>query len=202
MCDNTVMLQLFGILSGLLPVIGVLPYTRDILRHKTKPHRGSFLIWAILSAIAFFTQLADGATWSLFLPATSTLTTIIIFILAIKFGVSGLSKTDVAALLLAGLGLVLWYLTKQPLTALLITIGIDTIGTILTLIKTYRAPHSETFSSWLLACVGGFFAILSVGELSFGLLVYPIYVFIANGLVALVILIAKPKLNRQRPLST
>jgi hypothetical protein len=189
------MLQLFGFLSGLLPMLGVIPYDRDIFRRKTKPHRGSFLIWSILGAIAFFIQLAKGATWSLFLPAAETLATLSIFILALRYGTGGLNKRDIGALILAGVGLALWHFTRQPLTALLIVIGVDAIGTVLTIIKTYDEPHSETFSSWLLASLGGLFAVFAVGKVSFALLVYPIYIFVANGAVNVTILLRKGKVR-------
>lgn len=185
------MFQVFGLLSGLLPLLGTAPYVRDILRHKTRPHRGSFLIWAILGAIAFFTQLASGATWSLFLPAADTLAVLIIFTLSIPYGMGGLSKQDVAGLAVAVCGLVLWYFTKQPLVALAITIGIDAVGSILTLIKTYAEPETETFSAWLLSTLGGLFAMLAVGKWSFWLLVYPAYILVANGAVTVTIVLRK-----------
>src|SRR5581483_4506370 len=119
------MLQFFGLLSGILPVLAVIPYDRDIFRHKTRPHRGSFFIWVVLGSIAFFTQLAKGATWSLFLPGADTLATFSIFILSIRYGVGGLNARDIAGLILAALGLLLWYFTKQPIMALLIVIGVD-----------------------------------------------------------------------------
>ena len=186
-------LQFFGLLSGILPMIGVIPYDRDIFRHKTKPHRGSFLIWSILGGIAFFTQLAKGATWSLFLPGADTLATLSIFILSLWYGTGGLNKRDIAGLCVAGVGLVVWYCTKEPLTALFITVGVDAVGTVLTLIKTYQEPHSETFSSWLLAALGGLFAVFAVGKLSFALLLYPAYIFIANGAVNVVMLLRRGK---------
>jgi hypothetical protein len=185
------MLQFFGLLSGILPMIGVIPYDRDIFKRKTKPHRGSFLIWSVLGGIAFFTQFAKGATWSLFLPGADTLATLSIFILSIRYGTGGLNKRDVGGLLLAALGLILWYFTKQPLTALLIAICVDAVGTILTIIKTWEDPRSETFSSWLLAALGGLFAALAVGRISFALLVYPVYIFVANGAVNVVMLLRK-----------
>lgn len=185
------MLALFGLLSGILPTLAAFPYVRDILKSKTKPHRTSFLIWAVLGVIAFITQLAKGATWSLLLPAGDTLAVLLIFILSFKHGIGGFSKTDKGALLLAGLGLILWYITKEPLTALLITIFVDAIGTFITFKKTIQEPHTETFSSWLLACLGGLFAALAVGRISFSLLVYPVYIFLANGAVDAAIIIGK-----------
>lgn len=187
------MLQLFGLLSGILPVLGVIPYDQDIFRHKTKPHRGSFFIWSMLGGIAFFTQLAKGATWSLFLPGADTLATLSIFALSIRYGVGGLNKRDIVGLIIASLGLVIWYFTDQPLIALLIVIGVDAVGTALTLVKTWEEPHSETFLSWLLAALGGLFAVFAVGRLSFGLLVYPVYILLANGAVNMVVLMRRNK---------
>jgi hypothetical protein len=185
------MLQSFGFLSGILPMIGVVPYDRDIFRRKTRPHRGSFLIWSILGGVAFFTQFAKGATWSLFLPGADTIATLSIFILSIRYGTGGLNKRDVGGLVLAALGLVLWFVTKQPLVALLLVIGIDAVGTVLTAIKTWEDPHSETFLSWLLASLGGLFAVFAVGKLSFVLLVYPTYIFTANGSINIVMLLRR-----------
>jgi hypothetical protein len=189
--------QFFGLLSGILPALAGYPYIRDVLARKTKPHRGSFAIWTALGAIAFFTQLAKGATWSLLLPTADTIVTASIFVLSVKFGVGDLNRRDITGIVLAGIGLVLWYCTKQPLVALLIVIGIDAVGSVLTVLKAFEDPHSETFSSWLLASLGGLFAALAVGHMSFALLVYPVYIFLANGAVDVAIVLGK----RRRGLS-
>jgi hypothetical protein len=183
------MVALYGILAGILPALSAYPYIRDILKHKTKPHRAAFLIWAVLGAIAFFTQLAKGATWSLLLPLGDTLSIIVIFVLAIRYGAGGFNKKDVGALALASLGLIVWYFTRQPLTALLIIIAIDVIGVILTLQKSYQEPHEETSSAWLLASLGAVFAMLAVNKLSFSLLVYLAYIFLTNGAIFVAVIL-------------
>jgi hypothetical protein len=192
------MSEAFGILAGILPLIAAIPYISDILKGKTRPHRGSFLIWSVLGAIAFGSQAATGASWSLTLPAADTLATLIIFGLSIKYGMGGLNRRDVSALMVAGIGLVAWYYTHQPLVALLITIGIDAIGTLLTLLKTYAEPHTETFSSWFLAALSGLAAALAVEEASFVFLVYPLYILLANGTVSAVVWFRGRALNQPR----
>lgn len=189
------MLQFFGLLAGLLPLIAAVPYVRDIVKSETRPHRGSFLIWMVLGLIAIFSQMADGATWSLLLPAADTLAVVVIFALSIKYGTGGLNKKDMAALIAAAAGLGLWYFTEEPLTALLTAIGVDALATLLTLIKTYADPHSETFSSWLLASLGGLAAVCAVGVWSFDLLIYPVYIFLANGAVNVVMLLRRGKVE-------
>jgi hypothetical protein len=189
----------FGLASGVLPLAAAIPYMRDIAHHKTKPHRVSFFIWSVLAAIAFFTQLAGGARWSLFLPAADGLVTLAIFMMALGYGEGGFTARDYAALVLAAVGLGLWYVTKQPVLALLIVILVDAIGAVLTLIKTYHDPTSETFSLWLLASLGGLCAALAVGQISFALLVYPLYIFVANGSVNVVIWLDHLKTRPHRP---
>ena len=103
--DN--MLQLLGLLSGFISVICYLPYIRDIVAKKTKPEKASWLIWSVLGSIAFFSQLAKGATDSLWMPGVQTFGVAVIFLLSLKYGVGGLTKRDLVALLLSFFGLIL-----------------------------------------------------------------------------------------------
>lgn len=138
------MLLIFGYISAVLSIVMIIPYVRDILRHKTKPERGSWLIWSVLMFISFFSQMAKGATDSLWLTAGQTISVLTIFILSLKYGYGGLAKRDTKGLIGAGIGLVLWYLTKEAAIALIIVILVDGIGTYLSVIKSYEDPGSET----------------------------------------------------------
>jgi hypothetical protein len=184
---------IFGLLSGILPVIGVYPYIRDELKGKTKPHRMAEFLYAVLDSIAFASQVAKGATWSVILPGVGTVEMVAGFLLSLKYGMGGTSKKDIGALMLAGFGLVLWYFTKQPLTALFIVIGVDLIGTALVVIKTYEHPHTETLSAWFLSFLAGLFAAAAVGHWSFDLQVYPLEVALGNGAICATILLRRNK---------
>lgn len=190
------MLQVFGYISAILSIVMIVPYVWDILHHKSKPERGSWLIWTVLGFISFFSQMAKGATNSLWLPAGKTLSVFIIFGLSLKYGYGGLVKRDIKALIAAGVGLVLWYLTKEPLTALLITILVDAIGTYLTMIKSYEDPESETLVMWLMSGTAGIFGMLAVGSFSPVLLLYPFYIMLANYVIVAAILLGRKNLNK------
>lgn len=182
------MLQVLGLLSGLVSVVAYIPYIKDILRGSTQPERASWLIWSVLGSIALFSQLADGATYSIWLTVVQTFGVMVIFALSLRFGVGGLACRDLMALAAAGVGLILWYLTNEPVVALLIAIAIDGIGGLLTVVKSYEDPDSETLSTWLLAGIAGILAMISVGNLDKTLLAYPFYIFAINGLVVAAIL--------------
>lgn len=172
--------QLAGYLSGIVILLAFLPYIKDIFLKKTKPERISWLLWGILGAIAFFSQLAKGGEYSLIMTGAQAVGDMGIFFLAIKYGVGGFLKRDIIALIGAALGLFLWYLTKEAAIALFIVIFIDATGVVLTIIKSYESPATETMSSWVLTCTGGFLACIAVGSLNPILLIFPFYTFLAN----------------------
>lgn len=142
---------------------------------------------------SFFSQLAKGATFSLWLPGIDTIAIVITFVLSLRYGVGGFSKKDYFALLIAAIGLVVWYFTQEAAVALYLVIGIDAIGTYLTIDKAYKDPMSETVSAWLFSSIAGLFAMLAVGSLDIVLLSYPFYLFIACGAVPIAIALGKRK---------
>lgn len=190
------MLEIFGYISAILSILMIVPYIRDILLLKTKPERASWLIWTVLGSIAFFSQLAKGATDSLWLTGGQTLAVLIILLLSIKYGVGGLTKHDIKALIAAVIGLIIWSITKDAAWALFIVIGIDGIGTFLTAVKSYEDPESETFSTWIISGTSGIFGMLAVGSFSPILLIYPLYIVFANYLIVAMMLLGKRKLKK------
>ncbi len=191
------MLQIFGYIAATLSIIMVIPYIRDILLHKTKPERASWFIWTVLGSIAFFSQLAKGATHSLWLTAGQTLGVLTVFLLSIKYGEGNLSKRDWKSLALALVGLILWALTHDAIYALVITIFVDCIGVFLTVLKSYQDPGSETVSTWAMSGTSGIFGALAVGSFNPVLLLYPTYIFLANYAVVITIILGKIKLNKK-----
>lgn len=185
--------QILGYLSAILSIYMVIPYIRDILKKETQPERASWFIWTVLGLIAFFSQWAKGATDSLWLTIGQTTAVLIVFLLSIKYGVGGLSKRDIKALIAAAIGLIIWYLTKEAAYALLITIAIDSIGTYLTVTKSYDDPGSETMQTWVISGTSGVLGALAVWEWNFILLIYPIYIALANYSVVTAMILGKRK---------
>ena len=190
-------LYIFGLVAGLLSIVSYIPYIRDILKLQTHPERASWLIWSVLGGIAFFSQLAKGATDSLWMTGVQTFGVILIFGFSLKYGVGGLAKRDLLALLAAGIGLLLWYITNEPAIALLIFILIDALGAALTCIKTYEKPESETLVTWTLSGTAGIFGALAVGSLNPILLVYPIYIILANYAVIVAVYLGRKQILRK-----
>ncbi|MFA6254880.1 MAG: hypothetical protein WC675_02455 [Patescibacteria group bacterium] len=172
--------EIAGYLSGIAILLSFGPYLKDIFLHKTKPQRVSWLIWAILGLISFFSQFAEGASYSLVMTGAQAIGDLCIFILAIKYGVGGLMKRDFISLIGVGVSLFLWYLTKEAVVALFLVILVDAIGAVLTAMKSYQKPATETVSAWVLTFVGGLLACIAVGQLNFILLAFPFYICLAS----------------------
>jgi hypothetical protein len=187
------MFAAIGVLAGILSIIMYIPYIKDTVKGITHPHRASWLIWSSLGLIAFFSQIAKGATDSLWMTAAQTLGTMFIFLLSLKLGVGGFNRRDKISLIIAGLGLLAWFFTKEAAYALLITIAVDAIGAGLTAIKAYEMPESETLITWILSAISGLLATIAVGRFSPILMVYPFYVFLANSWVISSILFGRKR---------
>ena len=187
-----------GIASAVVNTIGLVPYLRDIFRHKTKPERATWWIWLALGLIAFFAQLAAGARWSTLLTAASILAVGTIAVLSLRYGYGTFRRKDFIALSIALIGVVLWQLTDAPLIALLIVIAIDGIGYSLTLLKSWKAPNTETLSSWLLATIATALSVLAVGDWDFTKLIYPVFLFLTNSVLVWILVYRRSILVQNR----
>lgn len=175
---------LMGITSAALSVAAFLPYIRDTMRGATQPQRASWLIWTVLSTIAFCAQMAEGAGLSLWFAGAQAGGTIIVFALSVQRGQGlFLTRPDERVLWIATIGLVVWFFTETAAYALAVTITISLLGGTLTVVKAYRDPASETMSCWLLGFMAACCALLSVGTWDPVLLAYPAYLFVLYGAI-------------------
>jgi hypothetical protein len=176
-----------GVCAGVVAVVNAIPYIRDVVRGTTRPHRGTWLIWAVLAMVVCVSQRADGASWSLIMGGAQATLTSLIFVLAIRRGEGGLSAADVGMVAMASAGVVGWMVANEPMVATASVVTADLMAAVLMAPKTYRDPGSETLESFALASVGGALAAGAVGLASPELLVYPIYFCAVNAAIALLI---------------
>ena len=177
-----------GIAAGVIAAIDPLPYIRDTIRGSTRPHRGTWLIWTLHTMIAFWSQLADGGTWSLGMVAVQAVSTAFIFCLSIRRGEGGMTRRDQAMLALAGFGLLGWAVTSTPMVATVCVIVADAIGAVMMLPKTWRDPWSETWSTYALASLSGLLSSVAATGGGVELLAFPVYFTVITGLTVAVIL--------------
>lgn len=173
-----------ALLAGALGVACTVPYVRDTLRGTTHPHRGSWLIWSVLEVVALEAQRADGARWSLLPLLTQALGTCLVLGLSVRLGSGRLTPIDLALVALAGVGVAGWLAVDVPMIATGCVIVADLVAVLMMMPKTWRDPHSETLSTFVLAAAAGVLTTGAVGSLSMSLLAYPVYFAVVNAAVA------------------
>jgi hypothetical protein len=178
---------LLGVLAGVIGVADMIPYVRNTLRGTTRPHRGTWLIWATLAIVVSASQHADGASWSLIMAVTAALLNSLIFVLSIRRGVGGVTTVELVMTAIAGGGVVGWLVADEPMVATVCVVAADLIGAAMMVPKAYRDPESETLVTFACASLGGALAAGAVGSADISLLLFPVYYCLVNGGIALLI---------------
>lgn len=186
-------LAFIGVFSALIFISGDIPYILDTLARKTKPQRVTWGVVFLLNTIGFANQYASGAINSLWLFGAGVLVTGLIFLLSLKRGVGGHSKLDIFSILAALLGLALWALFNSPLLSILANVLIATVALIPTMVKAKEHPETETKIAWLAGAVSAVLASISVGTLSFALLVLPVVSAVLQAYIAYLLYFPKSK---------
>jgi hypothetical protein len=74
----------------------------------------------------------------------------------------------------------------------------DLLAVAMMMPKTHADPYSETLSTYVLSAASAFCALMAVGSLDFGLLVYPAYIVCADLAVVAVVAARRPHIAPSR----
>jgi hypothetical protein len=187
--------DLLGYLATAIALAGYIPYFRDIFRNKTKPHAFSWLVWAVLTGIAFAAQVVGGGGAGAWVTGFSAFVCFTVFLLALKKGQKTFSRFDWISLLSAFGALLLWVLTNNPVLSVLLVTAIDAIGFLPTFRKGYHNPFEETVSTFLLSSVKWVFAIFALNTFSILTWFYPASLILMNGLFVVLLLVRRKRLK-------
>lgn len=188
--------QIFGAIASLISITAYIPYIVDILRNKTKPHTFSWLVWFILAAIAFFSQVAGGAGPGAWLMGTTTIICFIIFILAFKKGTKDVLIIDWISLFGALVAMAFWIITKTPLISVILVTITDALAFFPTIRKSFRHPYQETIISYFLNTIKFIFGMLALKKFSIITALYPIYLVFINGFFVIFLYIRRKQVNK------
>ena len=183
--------EIIGVTAIAITFVGYIPYFRDIFRGKTKPHAFSWLVWGILNAIAFAGQISDNGgpgTWAVGLTAAALFA---IFGLALFKGEKNIKPFDWFCLASAGIALVPWLLTSEPLLSVILITIIDLFGFLPTVRKAYKKPHQETLSTFILNTLKYFLIVLALRQYTFVTTLFPAAVALMNGLFVAMLLVRR-----------
>ncbi len=175
--------SVFGIVAGVVSFGAYIIYILSILKGETRPSRATWWILTIVGGVTGLSYYFSGAVDTIWVPVADVFGILIIAILSIKYGEGGLNKFDATCFLVSMIGLLLWYIFKNPVIALILNLAMDFVGMLPTIKKSYLEPTGESGFSWLLTFLGNLLNFGGIGSPTFGVLIYPIYMSITSGAV-------------------
>lgn len=176
-----------SILAAALIIYSYIPYSRDILNGRVKPARSARLMFAALTTLALFQQHSLGSGWALAVTVGEVIGSLAILMLALRKGVGGLQKLDIICYALLIVSCVVWITSKNALLALHFTVLADVIAFTPTLVKTWHMPKTETPLFFILGIIAPFLSIVAAGNYAYAIVLFPLYLAIANALEVLLI---------------
>lgn len=190
----------FIVLSSFLSLIAAIPYIIDILKGKTKPRIVTWFVWSILTGLAAAASFSDHQYASAILTLCETVETMAVVILGLmKAGELSVKKFDVYCLIGAGFGLLLWWRFNSPAMAVLASVLIDIIGSLPTIKHMWQKPFEETWLTFALSSLSGFFTLLAATDLLITEIASPIDIMVVNGLFVAIILGRRMYYNNRLP---
>jgi len=185
MHDTKTLLTVVAILFALLAYIN---YFRDIFNGKTKPHAFTWLIWCVMSTVAFFSQVSDGGGVGTWVLAFTALVDFAIFSLAVFKGKTDITNLDWFCLMGAFLGVALFTFNDDPPMSLIIISAVDIIGFIPTVRKSMTRPYEETMVTFGFTSLKYLFAIMALENYTFTTVYYPAVVATMNALFVILLI--------------
>jgi hypothetical protein len=173
--------ELLGTLAVIISIAAFVPYIRSILQGTTKPHVFSWIIWGSTTFIVFLAQFADkggAGTWSI--GISGLITFYVAWLAYQKKSDSSATRSDWFFFTMAMLAIPFWYLTSNPLSAVLLLTAIDIIGYLPTLRKAYAKPFEEQTLLYNVISVRNLIAITALEHYSLATVLFPALTTFAN----------------------
>ncbi|MDM8545759.1 hypothetical protein QUF61_04655 [Candidatus Venteria ishoeyi] len=166
-----------GTLSAIaivLTFMAFFPYIRSIILGTVKPHVFSWVIWGTTTFVVFLAQLQDNAGVGAWPIGVSGLITIFIALLAfMKRGDISITRIDWVFFISAMSSLPFWYLTSDPLWAVVILTIVDVLGFGPTIRKSYDQPFSESLVFFSIFTARNLIVVMALENYSITTVLFP-----------------------------
>ena len=173
---------ILGTVAALLALVSSYLYIKDIFRGNTKPHTYTWLVWSIVTTIAFLGQWVSGGGPGSWATGVAAVVTIFTLVLSLKgnYGTKDITNFDKICLGLAIISILPWLLTKNVLWSVIFATFIDLVAFFPTMRKTWYAPKSESLGSMYADAVKHSLSIFSMGSYSLVNVVFPVSVLMTK----------------------
>lgn len=189
------MKEIFATIAIILSFVGYIPYILDIIKGKTQPHIYSWLVWGLITIIAFALQISEGGGSGSYVTLAAAIITFIIFFLGLKNGKKDITSMDTLFFVLSLVSILIWVLAKQAVISAILLSVITIIAFIPTIRKSWNKPYEETLFTWELNTFRHGLSILALEQYNLVTTLYPALWVFANGLFSIMIIIRRRRLK-------
>ena len=149
----------------------------------------SWIIWGSVTFVVFLAQLADkGGAGAWPIGVSGIITIYVAFLAWLKKSDSSITGLDWFFLLLAMPSLPLWYLTSDPLWAVVILTFVDILGFGPTLRKAWFQPFEETLVFYLIIILRNLVSITALAHTSLTTVLFPAMTALGCALLIIMVL--------------
>jgi uncharacterized membrane protein AbrB (regulator of aidB expression) len=179
-----------AVIGAIIGSLGGFYYLYETIVGNAQPNRITWLLWGIFPTVIFVAQRAQGVEGISWVSFVSGITPLLIVAASFinKKAYWKSEPRDYYLMAAAIIGIILWAITKNPNLALLFSLLADILASIPTLIKSYRHPQTESWIAYAVSTFGFGIGFLSLQSYNFENTAFVAYVFLLNGVLALLAL--------------
>lgn len=186
---------IIGTLAVVLTFVGYVPYIKDTIKGKTKPHIYSWFIWAFVTFIIFGLQIAGKGGAGAYTTLATAILCLAIFILGMRNGHKDITKFDTVIFIVTLIATAVWIFAKQPIISTLLIVTINTLANIPTIRKSWKDPHSETLFTWEMGAVRNLLGLIALSNYSILTWLYPVTNLLINIIESSILVVRRKQLK-------
>ncbi len=185
------MKEIIGVVAVVLTFLAYIPYYRDILKGKTRPHVYSWSLWGLLTILIVALQIKGGAGAATWITASAGLLCIGVVILSIKNGKKDITTSDTITAILSLIAIGVWLIAKQPVVSIIVAVLADMLAFFPTVRKSWSDPYAETLSLYITNALRFALAIFAVEHYTILSTLWLAAWAAANGLFSIMLVIRR-----------
>jgi hypothetical protein len=158
----------------------MIPYIRDVLKGTTRPHLFTWLVWSLMTSMAFLAQVIGGGGPGAWVTGCVAALATVVFVLSISHGETRRTRLDWLSLGGCGIAAIAWLLTSDPTLSVVLVTAIDATAFAPTLRKSWMKPREETLVTHALSMIKHGLSIIALTRLSIVTGLYPATLLVMN----------------------
>ena len=188
----------FVLLASALSVSGLFFYVRDTWRGRTAPNRVTWILWGVEPLLVFGAERQAHLGWPSLLTLVLGLGPVAVVGASFhdRNSVWHLGLFDIVCAVVSVGGLVVWALTKQPTTALVIFVSADAVAALPTIRKSFTDPQSESSWNFVAVALGAVITLFTLRQFTTAGALFPLSILAMNIVISYLV-ISQRGLRRQ-----